>query len=794
MTDAAPALCEGYMMKKKRASGSSRALLRSLTLKWVTRYFVLYENGKLVYFKDKDASAKDPGDVLCDNAGACAIERVTAADLAGREDAVANSFYVCAPGRGRGRGRGAEAKTLLVTHGPADFKRWILAFRKCEGAAVNVPEVAAPPPALAPVAEIAVQAKEEGEEEVPSDIPKEVGGTWGMKPTDSPSDEEVERAPEKDGGEAPFDESPSKPAPPLVAEEASPEPVEAEVEDTPESSEALPVEADAPDAPQAAEAAPEPPTESDADIEAAVQLLEEERRKELKALMKDRSRGKDGRKAAMDAAKERYDGLIEEAKNGKFATPMEAKAAATGGAEEEAEAPVAEEGAPEAPVAEVSHEATKAAVEAIEAPKEEVIVEKVIPGKNDEQRAAAESAIAALNEAPQKEVVEEEAPEAEAPQREGDMSVQVFAYGDTFDEMHTKLSGDDHENRRLVAILITSLEEMQRGHTEGDKNGAFLIDLAGNNKVHHLLEIERMFCESDASLFRKTHSIFYDEEEGTKEQIVTILEASRGEDKKAPKRPPAEIPAMYSPEGPGAQTAFKKAEPTPTGEEVLTVVREALGTPYNWVVFKPSKKELLIEDAGSGGVMEMANLLGGSYNDRVLFGLARISFVGDTFGRRTFMAGLEWKGDECRSVKMKMQLNQCLPPMAKLIGERSFTLSNLSASEMTPEMIVDKAKRSCNVKDFSVTVEALKKGHEAEQEAIKAYWDKVQSHRTAEEERAKREAEEEEEMRKKFDGDAKGLRRWKWSRMSAEKLLADLGGHNLPGWVLLEVEVPLVSA
>ena len=43
--------------------------------------------------------------------------------------------------------------------------------------------------------------------------------------------------------------------------------------------------------------------------------------------------------------------------------------------------------------------------------------------------------------------------------------------------------------------------------------------------------------------------------------------------------------------------------------------------------------------------------------------------------------------------------------MAKLIGDRSFVLSNMTASEMTPEMVVERVKRSCDVKDFDVTVE-----------------------------------------------------------------------------------------
>ena len=46
-------------------------------------------------------------------------------------------------------------------------------------------------------------------------------------------------------------------------------------------------------------------------------------------------------------------------------------------------------------------------------------------------------------------------------------------------------------------------------------NQAFLVDLAGNNKLHHLEKIERMFCENESSQFDKLHSIFYAAVEGS---------------------------------------------------------------------------------------------------------------------------------------------------------------------------------------------------------------------------------------------------------------------------------------
>ena len=108
---------QGMMMKKKSKSGL-------LSSKWVMRYFILYRDGKLVYYHEKaEAGAetntnKKKGEVLCNNVGECAIDVVEASDLAGRVDSVANSFYIT----GKGRGKGAVQRTLLVTNGPKDFR------------------------------------------------------------------------------------------------------------------------------------------------------------------------------------------------------------------------------------------------------------------------------------------------------------------------------------------------------------------------------------------------------------------------------------------------------------------------------------------------------------------------------------------------------------------------------------------------------------------------------------------------------------------------------------------------
>ena len=156
-------------------------------------------------------------------------------------------------------------------------------------------------------------------------------------------------------------------------------------------------------------------------------------------------------------------------------------------------------------------------------------------------------------------------------------------------------------------------------------------------------------------------------------------------------------------------------------------------------------------------------------------------------GRRQFYAGIEWKGEDCFSVKMMKQFRECHDPMTKMIGDRSLTLSNISASEMTLELVVDRVKRSCNVTDFDVSLEAMKNAHEEEQEEIrKNYWDKLK------EEEAKKEQERTSklESRKEIIAsrvDLRKQRREEWSKMDATELLLDLGKCEMSGWALFEM-------
>ncbi|KAL7549946.1 hypothetical protein ACHAWF_013197 [Thalassiosira exigua] len=384
--------------------------------------------------------------------------------------------------------------------------------------------------------------------------------------------------------------------------------------------------------------------------------------------------------------------------------------------------------------------------------------------------------------------------EKEMPSQKGKTSLGVFAFGDTYDEMVAKVAEDGNGTKALVGVIVISSGQMTSKSEGAGKNRAIFLDFAGGTKPDHLKEIERAYCKGQGSRTSKIHSISCDNVDETRERIVQFLATEdKKEDASATKAPlvfskkkqrPSSQPGTLGSDLTDEITAYKQADPVPSGKEVLGMVRDPLGTPYNWVLFRPSKKELIVEDAGSGGVAEMTRLLQEEYNDRVLFGLARLSFVGDTFGRRQFWAGLEWKGEDCYSVKMKLQLNNCLDPMKRLIGDRSFTLSNVGATEMTPELVVERVRRSCNVQDFDATVGALGHGHAEEQKAIKAYWEREKAKKKAEKEAPKAKVE--------VEGGAEGARREGWAKMPAREVLEALGGDTRPGWVLLEVAAPLV--
>ena len=119
----------GYMMKQKGGGSSAgspaRRLLRALlSSRWVTRYFVLLDDGRLVYYRERPAYLeKDGGTLLCGNAGGCKVERVKPDDL--RDDhnpgRAADSFFMTLPDD--------DDWSLFVANGPEDYACWIKGFR-----------------------------------------------------------------------------------------------------------------------------------------------------------------------------------------------------------------------------------------------------------------------------------------------------------------------------------------------------------------------------------------------------------------------------------------------------------------------------------------------------------------------------------------------------------------------------------------------------------------------------------------------------------------------------------------
>jgi hypothetical protein len=413
----------------------------------------------------------------------------------------------------------------------------------------------------------------------------------------------------------------------------------------------------------------------------------------------------------------------------------------------------------------------------------------------------------------------------EAEMRKADEKFKVFAYGDLYDDMTEALD----RNKVLFGIITTSVEEIledeaylriesKEHHSEitpisiqySGPNAHYSEVKNYQNQLHEIGSLCKKLCQVD-----RLNPIVYGNKIETRNRILTLL----GEDHQD-----EVYPEVLMPESSGTRlaqqaanhrsmiavdtgdlTAYKHAlniqgvTGVPKGPELLKIVREPLGAPYNWVLFKASQTELIVEDGGSGGVMELAKVVHRDYNDKVLFGLARVSFAGD-FGLRQFWCALEWKGENASGVKALMSYREALAPMAELIGDRSFTLSNTSAMDLSPQIVVDFVKKSCNVAFLDVNVDALKSAHETEQKAIEEYWTKLEA-----KEKAKIDARTAERM--KIEDEERGARlkirtsklaktaalraarKEKWSKMNAPELLEDLGRVDLTGWVLLEVNL-----
>lgn len=758
---------QGMMMKRKSKSGL-------LGTKWVMRYFVLYQDGKLVYYHEKpeggvEANSKKKSEVLCDNIGECALDVVKESDLAGRADSVANSFYIT----GKGRSKGAEQRTLLVTNGPKDFKRWILAFRNMEvemlhgvGSGVKESKKSSSPKKVKEIVPLQISFDNSGEVNE---------GVATTSPLAAP-----------DNGKATI-------TPPQSVRFA------ADVDSTREPKE------DQEDAKSV--------TFSVEDAELIREAVEAVSGDEKSVTFSERSVTFSDRDNVISGDRSvtfsDYDDEIilddvsghdiEDGVQWKDEVAEEENASSV----EEAE----ETSAKEAAAAKVEEECKEA----------EEAAAKEANAKAEEERKEAEKKIAA-NKVRAAEVREQETKTAAE-------KIKVFAYGDLYDEMVDALD----MNKVLFGIITTSVEEMLDDEaylrTDSKEHHSELtpisIQYSGpnahytevNNYKNHLHEIGsfcKRFCNVD-----RLNPIVYGNKIETRNRILTLLgEAHQDEvyplvTPDSPKskfsQKAAQFRSMRSVADTGDLTAYKHAlniqgaDGVPNGPELLKIVREPLGAPYNWVLFKASKEELIVEDGGSGGVMELAKVVHRDYNDKVLFGLARVSFAGD-LGLRQFWCALEWKGENASGVKALKSYREALAPMADRIGDRSFTLSNSSAMDLSPQIVVDFVKKSCNVGFLDVTVQALKNAHEMEQKAIEEYWDKLEAKDKAKKdarnaEKLKREEEEREarlKIRTSKLAKTKGLRearKKKWSEMNAPELLEDLGKGNLSGWVLLQVNL-----
>lgn len=749
------------MMKKKSKSG----LLGS---KWVMRYFILYQDGKLAYYHEKpeggvDAdSSKQKSEVLCDNICECALDIVKASDLAGRSDSVANSFYIT----GKGRSKGVEQRTLLVTNGPKDFKRWILAFRKMKvemlhGVGSGVKE----------------ESKKSSPEEVKNIVPLQISF--------DPNTVEMIAAPQASPDDTTTIVSPQSVRFAATDVDITRESKEEQQEDQEDSKSV---------------------TFSVRDSE--VEVLHETDAvsgDEKSVTFSDRSVTFSDRDDVISVSGDRsvtfsdHDAdIILDAVSG---DDINENANGVRWNDEVAK----------------SHNAQEIDSSA-KTESDETAVKDAVAIKAEEERKEAEKKVAA-NTARAAQVREQEMKKAAE-------KIQVFAYGDLYDEMTEALDS----NKVLFGIISTSVEEMLDDEAymriESKEHHSELtpisIQYSGpnahyndvNNYKNHLHEIGS-FCKRFCSVDRLNPIVYGNNKIETRNRILTLLGEAHQD----------EVYPMVTPDSPrskfsqkaaqfrslrvvdtGGLTAYKHAldiqgaDGVPNGPELLKIVREPLGAPYNWVLFKASKDALIVEDGGSGSVMELAEIVHRDYNDQVLFGLARVSFAGD-FGLRQFWCALEWRGENASGVKALMNYREALAPMTELIGDRSFTLSNSSAMDLSPQIVVDFVKKSCNVEFLDVTVQALRSAHEMEQKAIEEYWDKLEA-----KDKAKRDARNAEKLKREEEGrerrsleiragklaKTKGLRearKTKWSKMNAPELLEDLGKGTLSGWVLLQVDL-----
>ena len=836
--------CEGYMMKKKSSMGVIR---RSIGLKWVTRYFVLYPDGRLVYFKTKPSSPADreAGTTVCLSIADCAIERVATSDLAGDPGLVPNSFFLTTL---------TGSKTLLVTQGPVEHKRWIKTFWSfgttmskeiTEALEPNPPSAAAP------------QAVESTKSNcvcppIPISIGRDSLHHKGSHDGDSVSViEEVEVA--------------AKNHMPNAAVAAESGEVEASTDGEGETRELTAEE----------EAVPPETATSEEEQPGNIQKTPSETLEELKRQISDFHKREADYGVLQPSESQELDKLQRQISEFAKQNVGEVDRMAE---EELTEPPIPTE---------------EDMIEEIDSIKNEMIKEtdgitKSLPHREVDEIEAAPVALGRMDSESVEDVTDRvktspkpskaemadvgvkensdlgedddsPAEEETGSERIGtvvepiddmlsptDLHVvpeakpvnilaRVFAHGNSIEDFHEMVD----QKKCLYGLFVTRHVELKSDSSDDTWKkddgkdtplSAFSVECIGpssspdkSSEFTKMIPDIHAFCRRHLTVRSATGERALSYGLDMKDRMVEVLSPENEEDtlgalpdeessngKASKDRTPAmsmgrgvNTTNLSAADAEDSMTRLSKAEETaykhimevegaenaPTGEDVLAIVREQMGFPYNWVLFQPSKKELVIKDAGSGGVLEITKLLQNEYDDCVLFGLVRMSFSGE-LGRRQFWAGIEWKGENCYSVKAMRQFNDSINPMSRLIGERSFTLSNVSASEMTPELFIGRLKRSCNVGDFDLTVELMRNAHKEEQDAIKKFWRDIERKVREKEvaaERKRKEAEMKEiERRRRVAARMLEERNERWDKMNATEILEDLGKDGMPGWVLLE--------
>jgi hypothetical protein len=777
---------QGMMMKKKTSTPS---ILRPLTLEWVTRHFFLYEDGKMLYARD--GASVDPNDIvlLCNNIADCHIDRAKASDMGKKKSHVANSFYITVPQHDdTDFAKTHKKRTLLVTHGPEEFKKWIAAFRKLR-ATVNM-EVEEPAAKIttSPDRASLVPSVVSSEHEVKvsalniSDV--KFGDSTLMVDIEKlePIQDEDQRV-HFSGKDQVF----SVPAGSEKSDTTGAKGEKSVSFDESSMGEVIP------------------------DVDQLSEISGEDSGSERKVAFSE----------VRIANTEVINDIPESDKKVAFRSVTVAAESAV--VIDDTTGPPLER--------KVSFRTVKETMENAEVIGDAPPLEKKVSFRmeNDsddvvEDEIPSDAPQDNANDATAKSGGEDDTKQVQFKDSNegilypnGCKDATVFAYGDSLDELAKALSAKSV----LYGIVTTSLEENLDDETYANttpqpslsKLKAFSIEFMGNKAdvikaeklEQHLSEVIS-FCKT-ASSVHDLHPIRSGDGQKVKDEILSVLQVIEDGNEEEEKEVFCTTPSGMSNfeyDSSSGLTAYKYAIQTqdpsdiPSGPQVLECVRQQMGVPYNWVVYQPSQTEMIVEDAGSGGVIEMTKVLHESYNDRVLFGLARVSFMGETFGRRQIWFALEWKGENCTSVKMIRQLRDCATKMNEFIGDRSFTMTNVSAADMTPDSVCAWVKRSCDVTDYTLSVDSMNSAHIDEQKVIKEYYEKLALKEAAI--RSAKEAKRKEQLRKErlwlrqeTRENAEPLReerKERWSKLSVPDILKDLGDKDdsLSGWVLLEFE------